>query len=104
MKTILRAALSLFLAGAAPALVTGCATSGKTAPSGPVELNGTKWKLVALAGKLDGRVVEFKKKGKDGYIGTMIDLGNKLENLPGIAVPYEVFSMRKKGENQYEGM
>lgn len=103
MKTILRAALSLFLVGAAPALVAGCAT-GKTAPSAPVELNGTKWKLVMLGGKLDGRVVEFKKKGKDGYVGTLIDLGKRLENLPGITVGYEVFSMRKKSENQYHGM
>src|SRR5437763_11029879 len=46
-------------------LAQGCATSGGAAPapSGPVELDGTRWKLVALGGSLDGRVIQFKKRG-----------------------------------------
>ena len=48
-------------------LAQACATGGATpaAPTGPIELDGTRWKLIALGGSLDGRVVQFKKRGAE---------------------------------------
>ncbi len=82
----------------------GCATSGPPAPTGPIELNGTKWKLLVAGGRFDGRVVEFKKKGKDGYIGSLADKGQRLRDAVGIDIGREIFTIRLKKENEYEGV
>jgi hypothetical protein len=69
-------ALLVVSVGAALLTSSGCATGGPPAPKGPVELNNTKWKLSIAGGRFDGRVVAFKKKGKDGYIGTLAEKGH----------------------------
>lgn len=82
----------------------GCATSGPPAPTGPVELDGTRWKLVALGGALDGRVVQFEKKGQDAYIGKLVDVGRRLRSVVGLEPGFELFRVKKKGENEYDGI
>ena len=89
------------------AFAPACATSGGTAapaPTGPIELDGTKWKLVMLAGSLDGRVVEFHKRGEDGYSGKLVELGRKLRDAMGIQPGFEMFQLKRKKENEYEGV
>ncbi len=85
------------------AITTSCATAPST-PAGPIELDGTKWKLLVIAGSIDGRVVQFKRKGKGAYVGNLVELGNKLRNAVGIHEGMEVFSLREKATNQYEGV
>jgi hypothetical protein len=91
-------------------LAQACATSGGSsggapaASDGPVELDKSRWKLVALAGALDGRVVEFQKRGDDGYSGKLVDLGRRLRDVVGLDVGYEVFQLKRKKPNEYEGI
>jgi hypothetical protein len=85
-------------------LAQACATSGPPVPSGPVELDKTRWKLVALAGQLDGRVVEFQKRGSDAYVGKLVVLGRRLQDVVGLKEGFEMFQLKKKGENEYEGV
>lgn len=104
MTTRKHALFTLFLLGC---LVQACATggsSGPPAPTGPVELDKTRWKLVALGGNLDGRIVEFKKRGSDGYEGELVDVGRRLRSVVGLEAGFKMFSLRKKGENEYEGV
>lgn len=89
------------------ALVSACATGGSTAPpapSGPVELDGTRWKLVAVGGNLDGRIVEFKKRGSDGYEGSLVEVGRRLRSVVGLEPGFKMFALKRKGENEYEGV
>jgi hypothetical protein len=109
MMKLIRSALVLVIFSALPTglvLSTGCATSGGAAASdgAPVELDGSKWKLVALGSRLDGRVVEFKKRGADGYIGELAEPGSRLREATGIKIGQEIFRLRKRGLNEYEGM
>jgi hypothetical protein len=85
-------------------LAQACATSGPPAPTGPVELDKTRWKLVALAGQLDGRVIEFQKRGADGYSGKLVTLGRRLQDVVGLKEGFEMFQLRKKDDSQYEGI
>jgi hypothetical protein len=92
-------------------MAQGCATSGASsgpaapaASSGPVELDGTRWKLIALGGQLDGRIVEFHKRGSDGYVGEMVDVGRRLRDVVGLKPGYQLFQLKKKKENEYEGV
>jgi hypothetical protein len=98
--TVILAAALLGMLGQA------CATSGGAPPppSGPIELDGTRWKLIALGGNLDGRVVEFHKRGSDGYVGQLIDVGRRLRDVVGLKPGYEIFQLKKKKENEYEGV
>jgi hypothetical protein len=99
--------LAILLSGV---LAQACATSGSSggapppASSGPVELDKTKWKLVALAGVLDGRVVEFQKRGSNGYSGKLVDLGRRLRDVVGLQEGYEIFQLKKKNDTEYEGI
>jgi hypothetical protein len=92
--------LALLLSGV---LAQACATSGPPPPSGPVELDGTKWKLVMLAGSLDGRVVQFKKRGSDGYEGKLIVLGRKLQDVVGLQEGETLFRLKRKSDTEFEG-
>jgi hypothetical protein len=85
-------------------LAQACATSGPPVPSGPIELDKTRWKLVALAGQLDGRVVEFQRRGPDAYSGKLVVLGRRLQDVVGLKEGFEMFQLRRKAENQYEGV
>jgi hypothetical protein len=99
-----RSAVALAALGLA---IASCATGGSAAapaPTGPVELDGTRWKLVALGGSLDGRIIEFKKRGSDGYEGKIVDLGRKLRDIVGMEPGFVMFQLKKKGENEYEGV
>src|SRR5262245_33086805 len=98
---ITRKALMLGLFGAL--LAPACATTPKGPPT-PVELDGTKWKLVMIGGQLDGRVIQFKKRGKDSYQGTLIEAGRVLQNVVGLQMGTEIFNVQQKGVNQYQGM
>jgi hypothetical protein len=103
---IARGLTLILAAGALSIAAQGCATSGPPAPSsGPIELDGTRWKLVALGGSLDGRVVEFHKRGSNGYIGELVDLGRRLRSVVGLQTGYEMFQLKKTDkENEYEGI
>jgi hypothetical protein len=95
--------LALLLA--APVMAAACATTGgPPAPSGPVELDGTRWKLVVLAGNLDGRVIEFHKRGSDGYVGELVEPGRRLANVVGLGANFPIFKLKRKKENEYEGV
>lgn len=107
MKRTLRSVLALMLVSApVVASLGGCATGGSAAaPSGePIELDGTKWKLVALGGVLDGRVIEFKKRGQDGYEATLVEPGRRLRDAVGVRPGEVIFKLRRKSPNEYEGM
>ena len=100
--------LSLHVVTVAVALsgagLLGCAsTSGASAPKGPVALQGARYKMLAAGGALDGRVVEFLQKG-DTVVGCLASIGNRLRNVTGLSTGMRVFSLTKKGENQYEGV
>lgn len=85
-------------------VLQACATSGPPPPTGPIELDKSRWKLVMLGGQLDGRVVEFQKRGEDGYSGKLVDLGKRLRDVVGLQEGYEVFQLKRKKENEYEGI
>ncbi len=94
---------ALALAMLTPACATGGA-SGPPAPTGPVELDGTRWKLVALGGNLDGRIIEFHKRGSDGYVGQLVEVGRRLRDVVGLKPGFEMLQLKKKSENEYEGV
>jgi uncharacterized protein (DUF2147 family) len=88
-------------------LAQACATSSSSsapAPSGPAELDGSKWKLVALAGALDGRVVQFQKRGSNAYEGKLINLGRRLQDVVGLQEGFVMFQLKRKGDNEFEGV
>jgi hypothetical protein len=68
-----------------------------------VELDKTRWKLVAVAGQLDGRVIEFQRRGSDAYSGKLVVLGRRLQDVVGLKEGFEMFQLRRKAENEYEG-
>jgi hypothetical protein len=95
--------LLIALTALVPAVFAGCASSsGAAKPSGPVPLDGARYKLIAAGGSLDGRIVEFKKRG-DGFMGCLVDAGMKLRSAPGIDLGIWIFSLKPKKENEYEG-
>jgi hypothetical protein len=93
-------ALALLLFGV---LAQACATSGPPPATGPQELDGTRWKLVMLAGSLDGRVVEFKKRGDVGYEGKLVVLGRKLQDVVGLQEGEVIFRLKRKSDTEFEG-
>jgi hypothetical protein len=105
MKNILRLVLCSILLGVTVAGAGACASSGGASkPTGPVELDGSRWKLVVAGGKMDGRVVEFKKRG-DGYVGVLVEPGMQLRNATGVDVgTLNLFSLKPKGVNEYAGV
>src|SRR5437762_1752542 len=102
MRSLMRTVLVALTLGSAPLLGLGCATTGAPEPTGPVELDGTRWKLLVSGGTMDGRVVEFKKKGQTGgYIGSLAEPGRRLQNVVGLDIGYVMFTIRRQKENQY---
>lgn len=96
-------ALALLVFGV---LAQACASSNSNPPppSGPAELDGTKWKLVALAGALDGRVVQFQKRGSNGYEGKLVNLGRRLADVVGLQEGFVMFQLKRKSDNEFEGI
>jgi hypothetical protein len=85
--------------------LSGCASSGgasSTKPGEPVELKGARYKLLAAGGALDGRVVEFMQGG-DTAVGCLAAPGAKLRSATGVDLGLRVFSIQKKGPNEWEG-
>ena len=81
-----------------------CATGGSsTTPSGPVVLEGARYKLLVAGGSLDGRVVEFLERG-DTLRGCLAAPGNKLRSVSGIDMGTWVYSLKKKDGEQWEGV
>jgi hypothetical protein len=99
---------AVFLAGALGALPfvnVGCASSGSAAkPSGPVELDGTRWKLLTSGGKIDGRVIEYKKKAENRYTAQLIEPGLRLRDVVGLRMGFEMLRLTKRAANEYEGI
>ena len=91
------------------ALVGGCAVT-PDAPTGPIEIDGTQWKMVAYSGQRDGRVVKFTKTGvrPDGnpsYLGTLVKPGRLLSQQVGATEGFLVFNIYATGElNSYRGI
>src|SRR5687767_9879533 len=86
--------------------LSGCASSGGASgpkPGEPVELKGARYKLLAAGGQLDGRVVEFLQGG-DTAVGCLAEPGAKLRSATGIDMGLRVFSLQKKGPNEWEGV
>src|SRR5947207_2025614 len=102
LRSVLLPAACLALAALAPACATGGgdaqpgSAATAEAASGPVELDGTKWKLVMLGGNLDGRVIEFQKRGSDGYVGKLVEPGRKLRDAIGIQPGFEMLQLKRK--------
>lgn len=106
MKSVIQTALIMIMLGSATIVVQACATgtSAVVKPTGPVDLDKTQWRLVALGGSLDGRIVEFKRRGDDGYSGTLVDLGRRLRDVVGIKPGMQIFTLKRRAENEYEGI
>ena len=104
-RRFLTLTVALATLGLAQAFATGGgAAAPAAAPTGPIELDGTRWKLVMLAGNLDGRVVEFHKRGDDGYSGKLVEMGRKLRDAMGVQAGFEIFQLKRKNVNEYEGV
>ena len=87
------------------ALVGACATT-PSVPINPDELDGAKFKLVAISGRMDHRVVQFRKQGS-GYVGVVVEKGRLLSELVGIPESLEAFKLSPaaSGErNVFEGV
>jgi hypothetical protein len=97
---------SLVLASMVALGSASCASSGGSAsttkPGEPVELKGARYKLLAAGGQLDGRVVEFMQGG-DTAVGCLAAPGAKLRSATGVDLGLRVFSIQKKGPNEWEG-
>lgn len=94
------------LLGAVALVTLACASSGSpapAAPTGPVELNGTLWKMLSSRGKIDQRTIRFKKEG-NAYAGYLEDFGLQLRDVPGIRKGMRFFVLEPTGkENEYTG-
>lgn len=83
----------------------GCASTGSSPPANPnepVKLEGARYKLLASAGSLDGRVVEFLQRG-DTVRGCLVETGPKLRSVTGLDLGTWLFSLSRKKPNEYEG-
>jgi hypothetical protein len=104
MKTISLSLVTLALALSGAGLAGCASTSGAaSAPKGPVALQGARYKLLAAGGALDGRVVEFLQKGETAF-GCLASPGNRLRSVTGLDTGIRIFSLQKKGENQWDGV
>jgi hypothetical protein len=106
MTKLIPCSVSALVTAAALALagLTGCAsTSGASSSGEPVDISDARYKLVISGGRMDGRVVEFKKRGA-GFMGCLVAGGSRLQNVTGLEMGTWVFSVRPKANNEYEGM
>jgi hypothetical protein len=102
---------SLLIAGLG-ALGAGCASSGGASggpsgqPAGPIELDGTKWKLTLNNGSFDGREIQFKKEGSKFLTGSLTEVGRQMRNNtaahPGVWI-FQIF-LPAVSENTYRGI
>lgn len=84
--------------------VAACA-SAPAVPLPREELDGAKYKLVVISGRMDSRVVQFKVQS-GGVVGVLVDEGKILSQLVGLPANLEMFKLRpvQGTENAYEGI
>lgn len=82
-------------------LAGGCAT-GPAKPTGPVSLDDVRYKLIISGGSMDGRVVEFKKRG-DALFGCLASPGLRLAKATGVEPGTRLFALKEKAPNEYAG-
>lgn len=86
--------------------MAACATSGPPTPAAAAsaDLAGTRWKLLTLGGKMDGRTIEFRKAGTS-YVATLVEPGLRLRNAPGVRAGMNVFILERStsNPNDYSG-
>lgn len=104
MHKIARRAFQVLAAFTLCATFVGCAST----PSVPLkkdELDGAKYKLVVISGRLDQRVVQFRKRG-GGYVGVLVQKGKFLQELVGVPDDMEMFRIGpvEGSENAYDGV
>lgn len=102
-RTLARTWAATLVAGLGAGFAGCASSSGATQPGAPVTLDGAQYKLLAAGGSLDGRVVEFLKRGP-GLMGCLISPGSKLRGVAGIENGTWVFSMQEKATNEFEGV
>ncbi len=100
---------SLFQAVAAfvlSAAFVGACASAPSVPMPPDELDGAKYKLVVIGGRMDQRVVQFRKKG-GSLTGVVVSKGRMLTELVGIPDDMETFKLQPTAgadPNVFEGI
>ncbi|MDX2021613.1 MAG: hypothetical protein SF187_15320 [Deltaproteobacteria bacterium] len=104
MHKIARRAFQVLAAFTLCATFVGCAST-PAVPLKKDELDGAKYKLVVISGRLDQRVVQFRKRG-GGYVGVLVHKGKFLQELVGVADDMEMFRIGpiEGSENSYEGV
>ena len=105
MRTMPRLLLAVVLATSTLACATSGGNATPAAPAGPIELDGTRWKmLMTPAGRLDLRIIQFKKQGT-GYLGLLKDFGLQLRSVPGIREDMVFFKLEATAGaiNEYTG-
>jgi hypothetical protein len=105
MHKIARRAFQVFAAITLCATVMGACASAPVVPLKREELDGSKYKLIAIAGRLDQRVVQFRKRGT-GFIGVLVTKGKFLQEIVGIPADMEMFKLSpvEGSDNGYEGV
>jgi hypothetical protein len=105
MHKIARRAFQVFAAFTLCATFMGACASTPVVPLKREEVDGAKYKLVVIAGRLDQRVVQFRKRG-GGYIGVLVAKGKFLQEIVGIADNMEMFKLSpvEGADNVYEGV
>ena len=105
MHKIARRAFQVFAAFTLCGTFLGACASTPAVPLKKEEIDGTKYKLVAISGRLDQRVVQFRKRG-GGYIGILVQKGKFLQELVGVADNMEMFRVGpvEGADNVYEGV
>lgn len=105
MHKIARRAFQVFAAFTLCATFMGACASTPVVPLKREELDGAKYKLVVISGRLDQRVVQFRKRGT-GFIGVLVTKGKFLQEIVGVADNMEMFKISPvEGiDNVYEGL
>lgn len=105
MHKIAHRAFQVFAAFTLCATFMGACAGTPIVPLKREEIDGAKYKLVVIAGRLDQRVVQFRKRG-GGYIGVLVTKGKFLQELVGIADNMEMFKISpvEGVENVYQGV
>lgn len=105
MHKIARRAFQGLAAFTLCATFLGACASTPSVPLKKEEIDGAKYKLVVISGRLDQRVVQFRKRGA-GYIGVLVHKGKFLQELVGVADDMEMFKVAPVAgeDNVYDGL
>lgn len=105
MHKIARRAFQVFAAFTLCGTFLGACASTPVVPLKKEEIDGTKYKLVAISGRLDQRVVQFRKRG-GGFVGILVQKGKFLQEQVGVPNDMEMFRVGpvEGADNVYEGV